>query len=230
MSKKNFVKRMFTDIAGDYDRLNRIISFNLDMHWRREAVAYLENPVCVLDICAGTGDMAAALSGGDDKPSDVVLADISHEILKLARRKLGKKNDGIDYHYVVADGERLPFKKCHFDSVTLGFSLRNIADLPAFLRELDRVTRENGKMVFLEIAHPEIKIVAHLFYFYFYKLVPFYSRIFTSRRYAYNYLPHSLKVFYKQRDFVGLLEECGYRNVSYKNILGGICAIYIIKK
>ena len=230
MAKLQFVKKMFSDIAGDYDKLNRIISFNLDMRWRRLAVSKLNNPERVLDLCAGTGDMAIALSELKNPPEEVHLLDFNDDMLRIARQKLNGMGRNLSLHYITADVEYIPFEDDYFDSVTMGFSLRNLENIPQMLRELNRVCKPGAVMSFLDIAHPESKITAKLFYLYFYKFVPVFTRIFTGKRYAYNYLPSSLKAFHKQKELVKIIRDCGFNNVSYQNILTGICAIYTIIK
>ncbi|MBD3234669.1 MAG: ubiquinone/menaquinone biosynthesis methyltransferase [candidate division Zixibacteria bacterium] len=230
MRKKSFVKKMFTEIAGEYDRLNRIISWNLDLKWRKKAVKNLRKHNFVLDICSGTGDMAMILSRRNPVPRIIVLADLSLRMLKLAKDKLGEKSNQTQFLFVVADGENLPFKDNTYDAVIQGFALRNIENMSAFLGELNRISISPSEMVFLEIAHPENPIVGKLFYLYFYKFVPFYTKFLTGKDYAYRYLPISLRVFHKQKDFVKILNNAGFEDVWYQNILTGIAAIYYIHK
>lgn len=230
MAKRQFIKKMFSDIAGDYDKLNRIISFNLDMYWRRIAISKLNNPQRVLDLCAGTGDMAVVLSELDSPPEEVVLLDINDDMLRLAKNKLNGVGERVNLHYITADVENIPFDDDYFDSVTMGFSLRNLENIPVMLKELDRVCKKGAVMSFLDIAHPESRFVARMFYLYFYKLVPVYTRLFTGKKYAYNYLPASLKAFHKQKELIKIIKDSGFENVSYQNILTGICAIYTITK
>ncbi|PJA28022.1 MAG: hypothetical protein CO189_05550 [candidate division Zixibacteria bacterium CG_4_9_14_3_um_filter_46_8] len=230
MAKKAFIKRMFSEISGEYDRLNRIISWNLDLRWRRQAVTYLGAHYRVMDICAGTGDMALVLSENKIAPLQVVLVDLSLEMLLLAKYKLSKGRNGTEFLFVQADGENLPFRNEAFGAVTMGFGLRNIEDIQRFMVELARATDANSEMVFLDIAHPESKIVSKLFYIYFYRFVPFFTKFITGKDYAYRYLPASLRVFYTQKQFVEKLRRCGFENVCYMNILTGIGAIYYIKK
>ncbi len=230
MGKKSFISKMFTEIAGEYDRLNRIISWNLDLRWRKKALKDMRKHNLVLDICAGTGDMAMISSRQNPAPHTIVLVDLSLRMLKLARDKLGDKTNQTRFQFVVADGENLPFKDDVYDAVIQGFALRNIENMSDFLSELDRVSTSPSEMVFLEIAHPENPIVGTLFYLYFYKFVPFYTKFLTGKDYAYRYLPISLRIFHKQREFVKILNNAGFEDVSYKNILTGIAAIYYINK
>ncbi len=230
MAKKSFVKKMFSEIAGDYDKLNRIISLNLDLRWRKKAVKLTGKRELVLDICAGTGDMAMIYAQDTIPPKVIVLVDLSPEMLKLAKQKLSEISTKTKSLFIIADGESLPFQSELFDGVIMGFALRNLENIPKFMAELDRITKDNSEMVFLDIAHPENKMVSKLFYLYFYKFVPFFTKFITGKDYAYRYLPSSLRIFYKQKEFIKLLNELGFQDVSYQNILTGIGAIYRIRK
>ncbi len=226
--KKAYVKQMFSELAPDYDRLNRIISFNSDQHWRRRAVQALLDCQTVLDLCAGTGDMALALFSDPKFRGMVVLSDFALPMLKLARRKLTKFQSRT--LIVCADAEKLPFKPEVFDGATLGFSLRNLENLPAFAGEVRRVMKTDGTGAFLEIAHPSNGVWGKLFYIYFYQLMPKLAGVFTRHRQAYRYLPESLKIFPPQREVAALFKEEGFDDSRYENLWGGLAAIYKIRK
>ena len=157
--KKAYVRQMFSELAPDYDRLNRIISFNSDRLWRKKAVRGLVDCKTVLDLCAGTGDMALALFSDSRFHGVVVLSDFALPMLKLARGKL-TKFQGRTF-LVCADAEKLPFKPEVFDGAMLGFSLRNLENLNVFAGEVRRVMQTGGVGSFLEIAHPSNGLWGH---------------------------------------------------------------------
>ncbi|MCI0404620.1 MAG: ubiquinone/menaquinone biosynthesis methyltransferase [candidate division Zixibacteria bacterium] len=226
--KKAYVKQMFSELAPDYDRLNRIISFNSDGRWRRRAVGSLLDCQTVLDLCAGTGDMALALLSDSRFRGMVVLSDFALPMLKLARKKLAKYQSRT--FIVCADAEKLPFKSGVFDGATLGFSLRNLENLPAFAGEVRRVIQTGGVGSFLEIAHPSNGLWGKLFYAYFYHLMPKMAGVFTRHRQAYRYLPESLKTFPPQTEVATLFAREGFAESRYENLWGGLAAIYKVRK
>ncbi len=226
--KKARVKQMFSELAPDYDCLNRIISFNFDRRWRRRAVQSLFHCKVVLDLCAGTGDMALALLGNSKFQGQIVLSDFAFPMLLLARQKLKAFSGRI--FIVCADAEKLPFKPGIFDGAALGFSLRNLENLSIFAREVYRVLQTGGAGSFLEIAHPSKGWWGKLFYAYFYQLMPRIAGVFTRHRQAYRYLPESLKIFPPQGEVSALFGCEGFADSRYQNIWGGLAAIYNVKK
>jgi len=228
--KKSFVQKMFSDIAPDYDRLNRIISFNLDNSWRRKSTEELQGFKLVLDLCAGTGDMALALLSHKNFKGKIILCDFSYEMLVLAKRKLQNYADKSQIYLVCGDVEKLPFKTEIFDGLMLGFSLRNLESQTDFYRETKRVLKKGGVASFLEIAHPENFWFSKIFYVYFYKWVPFVSQFFTKGKYAYRYLPDSLRVFPKQKEVMKFMKTFDFKEVNYRNVMGGMAAVYKIVK
>ncbi len=226
--KKARVRQMFSELAPDYDRLNRIISFNSDQRWRRRAVRPLVGCRIVLDLCAGTGDMAVALFSNPNFQGVVVLSDFALPMLKLAHRKLGAFSGRV--LIVCADAEKLPFKPEVFDGAALGFSLRNLENLDGFAREARRVLRPGGLGAFLEIAHPANRLWGRFFYTYFYRLMPGLAGIFTRHRQAYRYLPESLKVFPPQEEVAALFVREGFSDSRYENLWGGLAALYNVRK
>jgi demethylmenaquinone methyltransferase / 2-methoxy-6-polyprenyl-1,4-benzoquinol methylase len=227
-SKKIFVSRMFDDIAGKYDFLNSILSFGQDNRWRKKAISGISQNGLIIDLCAGGGEMAREILSRKDFTGDVIITDISRGMLSLIRQNLPSEYNA-RYQTVVCDAEKLPFKDNLFSGAVSAFCLRNLSDLNAFTSETKRVLTDHGLVRHLEIAHPRNKILSILFEFYFYKLSPLLSRLFTSKSYAYRYLPASLKGFPSQ-DEVKTILGSGWGHASYKNIMGGIAAIYSLRK
>ena len=225
-SKKNFIRRMFDDISYEYDLLNRIISFGLDGSCRKKTVAPHEHDKIVLDICSGTGDMSIELSKQNGFEGMLILGDFSSRMHELARQKLNNRQS---IYFVYCDAENLPFKNSTLDGIINGYSLRNLSDLKAFGSEIYRTLKPGGHSSIVDVSHPPNKIFAWLFYIYFYKLLPLISRLFTKKKYAYRYLPVSLRTFLKQEEALSSLK--GERlEGQYQNILMGAMAIYRLKK
>jgi demethylmenaquinone methyltransferase/2-methoxy-6-polyprenyl-1,4-benzoquinol methylase len=219
---------MFDDIHGRYDLLNTVLSFGQDRRWRKLTVLELPSSGIVIDLCSGGGELAMELFSRRDFQGEIVLADISTRMISLYRRVLGPKYEG-RYFPVVCDVENLPFKDDIFNGAMSAFSLRNLTDLRRFTEEVRRVLRMSGVAHYLEIAHPRNKAWGALFKFYFYRLSPLLARLFTRKTYAYRYLPGSLRAFPMQDDIKQILGD-GWQRCEYRNIMGGIAAVYILEK
>ena len=226
--KKIFIRNMFDDIHDRYDLLNTILSFGQDKRWRRIAVKGVPSRGTIIDLCSGGGELALELLARNDFAGDVVLADISPGMLSLLRTILPSRYHE-RWHAVICDVENLPFKNGAFNGAISAFSLRNLTDLRRFSAEARRVLTPGSVARCLEIAHPPNGIMASMFKLYFYRLSPLIARLFTSKSYAYRYLPKSLLSFPYQDEVSGILGDC-WRRSSYRNICGGLAAIFSLEK
>ena len=219
---------MFDDIHGRYDLLNSIISFGQDRSWRKLATRHIPASGIIVDLCSGGGELALELFRRHDFTGLVVLADVSRGMLSLSHNLVIRKY-GERCFAVICDVEKLPFKNDVFVAGMSAFCLRNLSDLAAFSQEVNRTLMPDGAASHLEIAHPENAILSALFELYFYKVSPLIARVITSKAYAYRYLPASLKSFPSQERVCEILGR-GWRHSEYRNILGGIAAVYALRK
>jgi demethylmenaquinone methyltransferase / 2-methoxy-6-polyprenyl-1,4-benzoquinol methylase len=226
--KTKFVTEMFDDIHGKYDSLNTILSAGQDRRWRKQTVRDLPSDGVIIDLCAGGGEMAQAILSRKSFTGMVAVTDISKGMLSLTAQNMDSDFQA-RYFLVVCDAERLPFKDGIFSGATSAFCLRNLSDLSRFTAEVSRCLLPGGMARHLEIAHPPNKLLALLFEFYFYKLSPLIARLFTAKTYAYRYLPNSLRIFPPQEKVLEILGK-GWKAADYKNIMGGISAVYTLKK
>jgi demethylmenaquinone methyltransferase/2-methoxy-6-polyprenyl-1,4-benzoquinol methylase len=237
-SKKPYVSQIFSEISGEYDRLNRILGFSLDVLWRRKATSKLvspnhtnPNPDLVLDFCAGTGNMAVTLLSRKSFKGMIILCDFNEDMLKVAQAKLKKLGLLERVCIVLCDVEKLPFKDNISDGAMMGFSLRHMEDLKGFFSETKRVLKKNKKAVFLDVAHPEVKLIKDIYFVYYDTIFSRLSRIFSKgHAHVYSYLPDSLRVFLKQKDLVSIPKELGFSKVAYRNLFFGAGAIYTLIK
>jgi demethylmenaquinone methyltransferase / 2-methoxy-6-polyprenyl-1,4-benzoquinol methylase len=210
------VRTMFDRIAPVYDLMNRVMTAGLDGRWRRlTAEAVVRPGRRVLDACCGTGDLALAAerAGGQ-----VVGLDFSERMLERARRK------SASIEWVRGDLLELPFEDASFDAATVGFGVRNVADLERSLRELRRVLRPGGRLGILEITTPRGPL-RPFYRLWFDGIVPVLGKLLRGGS-AYTYLPASVRRFPGPEDLRALLEQAGFADVSFRLLAGGIVALH----
>lgn len=214
------VRGMFDRIAPVYDLMNRLMTAGLDQRWRRLAVSKVVWPGDrVLDACCGTGDLAIA---AERRGGQVVGLDFSERMLERARPKSGT------IEWVQGDALALPFGDDEFDAATVGFGVRNLADLEGGLRELHRVLRPGSRLAVLEITRPH-GILRPFFRLWFDVLVPVAGRVLPGGE-AYTYLPASVRRFPGPEDLSRLLRTAGFGEVTYQLLGGGIVALHVAEK
>jgi demethylmenaquinone methyltransferase/2-methoxy-6-polyprenyl-1,4-benzoquinol methylase len=214
------VRGMFDRIAPVYDVMNRVMTAGLDQRWRRLAAAEVVWPGDrVLDACCGTGDLAVEC---ERRGGRVVGLDFSEQMLARARKKSGA------IEWVQGDALALPFEDGVFDAATVGFGVRNLADLEGGLRELARVLCPGGKLAVLEITRPR-GLLTPFFRLWFDVLVPLAGRVLPGGK-AYTYLPASVRRFPGPDDLSGLLERAGFEDVRYRLLGGGSVALHVGKR
>lgn len=220
------VRRMFGAIAPRYDLLNHLLSLNTDRRWRRRAVDWLlegRRPEGrFLDACAGTLDFAVELASRRHFGGDVVGTDFALPMLERGRSKA----QGLRLHPAAADALRLPFAAGTFDGVTVGFGVRNLADLEAGLREFHRVLRSGGRLVILEFATPGWRPFRDLYLFYFRRVLPRIGSWISGHGSAYDYLPASVMEFPEPERLANLLRSAGFQRVEWRTWTGGIVAVH----
>ena len=228
MADKNFVRSMFNNIAPTYDKLNHILSLNIDKIWRKKAVKRIcknlrNSEAHVLDVACGTADSSIALAKAGIP--FVTGIDISEGMIKVGAEKIKSLNlDNINFK--VEDCENLSFEDNSFDSAFIAFGIRNFEDKKKGLNELRRVLKDNGHLLILELSVPQNKILLSLYKLYFLHILPFIGKKISGDSKAYTYLPNSVMNFPKPKEFMAIMEECGFKNVKQKALTFGLCRIY----
>jgi len=220
------VQTIFSEIAPRYDLLNHVLSLNIDRRWRKAAVARLDWERApggtYLDACAGTFDLSLELSRRGGFAGTVVASDFAHPMLVQGSPKIA----GEAVTAVCGDSLVLPFADGTFDGATVGFGVRNLADVPAGIGELHRVLRPGARLVVLEFTVPPNPVVRAGYLFYFHRILPIVGRIVSGHPWAYTYLPESVKEFPGPKELGGIFEAAGFHDVGWKLLSGGIAALH----
>jgi demethylmenaquinone methyltransferase/2-methoxy-6-polyprenyl-1,4-benzoquinol methylase len=220
------VNRMFDRVAGRYDALNSLMTAGLHHRWRERAARRtgLGPGDSALDVCCGTGDLALELAQLVTPGGHVVGCDFSEPMLDLAREKTaGRAAEGVRFEW--ADALELPYDGERYDAVTVGFGVRNLADLDRGLREMARVLKPGGRLVILEITQPTRPPLSLFYSLWFDRIVPLLGA-FSSSPEAYSYLPESVRSFPSPRGLAEKMDDAGFVGIRYTVLAGGIIAIH----
>ena len=195
LSKKEQVASMFDTISGNYDKLNRVISFGIDVKWRKKVLQMVAKtqPKTILDIATGTGDLAILMS--ETQAEKIIGLDISAGMLEVGKKKIQDKNLSNRIEMVLADSENMPFEDNYFDAITVAFGVRNFENLEKGLAEILRVLKPNGIFVILETSIPEKTPYKQGYTFYSKNILPIIGKLFSKDNVAYGYLSESAAAF-----------------------------------
>lgn len=226
MAKKETVRELFDDIAPTYDKLNHLLSFNIDKIWRKKAIRQLDTKKVkmLLDVACGTGDFA--IMAGKNGISKIYGIDISDNMLHVGNEKIATLGMQKKIQLQQGDSENIGFKDETFDAVTVAFGVRNFEHLDKGLKEMNRVLKTNGKAVILEFSMPNSFPMKQLYSFYFKCILPAIGGLVSKNKQAYQYLPNSVTKFPQGNDFLQIMQGCGFRNVACKKLTFGIASIY----
>ena len=231
MPKKEKVRQMFDGIASDYDRLNHIMSLDIDKTWRRRALREIVVPGVshVLDLACGTGDFSIVIARRmqrDGISGHVTGVDLSEGMLAVMKEKVAREGLQEMISIQAGDGENLPLGTGILDRVTIAFGIRNFEDRAQVLKEMFRVLKPGGKLVILELSVPENPVVRWCYNLYFLHILPLIGGSVSGDKAAYNYLPASVVHFPKHREFMEEMRKAGFAEVSHKAFTFGICRMY----
>lgn len=224
------VRKMFGQIAPRYDRMNHLLSMNVDHYWRWYTVRKLK-PVPgdpILDACTGTGDLALAFRRKTQGKSEIVATDFCPEMLAFGEKKQIKVPEGERVRFIEADTQHLPLESDRFQIVSVAFGLRNVADTMAGLRELVRVCRPGGQVAILEFTMPRRQPIKGMYKWYFRNILPRIGQWFARNDSdAYNYLPETVGEFPQYEQLTEMMTEAGLREAKYTPLTFGIATLYV---
>jgi len=219
MSKDTAIKQMFDNIAKNYDKLNNIMSLNMQLKVKKKAISNvpLKSNFKVLDICSGTGDIAIYIGRNIVKEGKVIGVDFSENMLAIAKKKAA----GIEnIEFSIGDALDLPFENEEFDACFISFGLRNLTDLEKGLSEIKRVTKKGGFIVNIDTGKPN-GLFGFVYNLYFFHIVPIIGRLFNGSAAPYKYLPQSTKNFPSPEELVNILKGMNLNNVRKIDFLFG---------
>jgi demethylmenaquinone methyltransferase/2-methoxy-6-polyprenyl-1,4-benzoquinol methylase len=228
--KKEQVAQMFDNISENYDGLNRVISFGIDVKWRKKVVEIVgkNNPKQILDIATGTGDLAIMMAGLN--PDRVVGLDISAGMLDVGKQKIAKANLSDKIEMIVGDSENMPFEDNTFDAITVSFGVRNFANLDKGLTEIKRILKPGGIFVVLETSVPTKFPYKQGYHFHSSVILPIIGKLFSKDKVAYSYLSESANSFPFGEKFNNILLKNGFTTAIDKPVTFGVASIYTATK
>jgi demethylmenaquinone methyltransferase/2-methoxy-6-polyprenyl-1,4-benzoquinol methylase len=230
LGKKEQVTKMFDTISGEYDNLNRVISFGIDIKWRNKVVKIVEEttPENILDIATGTGDLAISLA--KTSATKIVGLDLSPGMLDVGKVKVKAKklDDKIDM--VIGDSENLPFEDNSFDAITVAFGIRNFETLEKGLADILRVLKPDGIFVILETSVPTKFPFKQGYAFHSKVILPTVGKLFSKDKTAYTYLSDSANIFPYGEALNNILRQVGFTNVEDMPQTFGVATIYKASK
>jgi len=224
------VQRMFGQIAPRYDRMNHLLSMNVDRYWRwRTArIVRAETDQPILDVCTGTGDLAFAFYRRTRGRVPIVAADFCDAMLEIGRQKARRAGIRANLAFVQADALALPFEEDRFQIVSVAFGLRNVADMDRGLREMVRVCAPGGRVAVLEFSMPRRQPLRALYGWYFRCVLPWIGqRLARNRENAYHYLPASVGEFPSGETLAARMRAAGLADVKIHPLTGGIATLYV---
>lgn len=229
-SKKEQVEKMFDNISGEYDGLNRVISFGIDVKWRKKVVKLVAetNPDAILDIATGTGDLIINMAGTN--ASRLIGLDISEGMLSVGRNKIAAKELDDRIEMLQADSENMPFQNDSFDAVTVAFGVRNFETLEKGLSEILRVLKPGGIFVVLETSVPTKFPYKQGYNFHSKVILPTVGKLFSKDKSAYGYLSESANAFPFGEVFNNILRKVGFKDVQDHPQTFGVATIYTATK
>ncbi|PXY45347.1 bifunctional demethylmenaquinone methyltransferase/2-methoxy-6-polyprenyl-1,4-benzoquinol methylase UbiE [Flavobacterium hydrophilum] len=230
LGKKEQVAQMFDTISGNYDNLNRVISFGIDVKWRKKVLKIVSdsNPKIILDIATGTGDLAILMA--QSNAEKIIGLDISAGMLEVGRKKVEEKKLSNTIELVLGDSENLPFEDNYFDAITVGFGVRNFENLEKGFAEILRVLKPNGVFVILETSVPDKTPYKQGYRFYTKSILPIIGKLFSKDNSAYGYLSESAAAFPYGEALNNILRKIGFIDVVAMPQTFGVATIYSASK
>ena len=226
--KQQRVRAVFDSVATRYDLMNDLMSLGIHRLWKRRTVelAGVRRGQRVLDLAAGTGDLAEKFAKIVGPDGEVIMSDINEAMLNEGRTRLVNAGVVGNMDYALANAEQLPFADNSFDCVTIGFGLRNVTHKQFALNEMFRVLRPAGRALVLEFSHPISRPLSRAYDLYSFTMLPVMGRFVAGDAESYRYLAESIRMHPDQETLLAMMEQAGFERCSYVNLTGGVVAIH----
>lgn len=229
------LQKMFMSVPPKYDLINRILTLRFDESWRKKATKQLlgNNPSRLLDLCTGTGDLALRLKKNASPETEIYALDFSKPMLELARQKAANRQiSGVDFRF--GDAADMPYESGFFDGVGIAYAFRNLTyknpDTTTFLAEILRVLRPGGQFVAVETSQPENPVMRKLYHAQMKYITAPVGGLLSGQKEAYKYLSDSASDFYAPEEMKKILLKAGFSKVNYRQLLGGVAALWVCEK
>lgn len=226
--KRRLVAEVFRSVADKYDLMNDLMSFGVHRAWKQFAIGLsgIRTGDRVLDVAAGSGDLARKFARLVGDSGLVVSTDISEAMLQRGRKRLTDAGIIGNVLYVQADAEHLPFRENYFHCVSIGFGLRNVTRQQIALKAIYRCLRPGGRVLILEFSRPTTKWLRKLYDLYSFNVLPQVGRLVVGDKASYQYLVESIRNQPTQAELQSMMETAGFEQVDYHNLSGGIVAVH----
>ena len=226
--KTNRVYEVFSSVSDEYDLMNDLMSFGVHRLWKRFAVNIggIRKNSRVLDLASGTCDLTKLVYEKLGKDGHVISCDINENMLYHGRDNLTNRGviKGIDY--VRANAENLPFKDNSFDYIIIAFGLRNMTNKNAALESMYKKLKYGSQLIILEFSKVTIPFIDKLYEKYAFNFIPKLGKAVANDEKSYRYLVESIRVHPSQKKLVSMMDEVGFKNIKYYNLLSGIAAVH----
>ncbi|MCG7393016.1 bifunctional demethylmenaquinone methyltransferase/2-methoxy-6-polyprenyl-1,4-benzoquinol methylase UbiE [Microvirga sp. ACRRW] len=227
--KQDRVNEVFRSVASRYDLMNDLMSAGLHRLWKGDFVSTLrppkDRPFRHLDVAGGTGDIAFRILEAGGPQTKVTVLDINGEMLKVGAERAGDRyGDRIDF--VEANAEELPLESSTYDAYTIAFGIRNVPRIDAALREAHRVLKPGGRFLCLEFSKVDVPLIDKIYDAYSFNVIPRMGQMVTGDAESYQYLVESIRKFPPPAAFARMIEEAGFKRVTYRPLSAGVVAIH----
>ena len=226
--KAGRVRAVFDSVATRYDLMNDLMSLGVHRLWKRTAVelAGIRAGQRVLDLASGTGDLAARFAGLVGPDGLVGMSDINAAMLEPGRGRMADEGLVGNVDYAQIDAEDIPFPDNSFDCISIAFGLRNVTDKQKALRAMQHALKPGGRVLILEVSHPDSKAFKAAYDLYSFRLLPLIGKLVTNDEASYRYLAESIRMHPDQETLKGMMEQAGLEHCDYHNLTGGVVAIH----
>ncbi|WP_134498555.1 bifunctional demethylmenaquinone methyltransferase/2-methoxy-6-polyprenyl-1,4-benzoquinol methylase UbiE [Microvirga pakistanensis] len=227
--KQDRVNEVFRSVAGRYDLMNDLMSAGLHRLWKDTLVSTLRPPrdraFRHLDVAGGTGDVAFRILDAGGAQTHVTVLDINGEMLKVGAERADRRYDGrVDF--VEANAEELPLEASTYDAYTIAFGIRNVPRIDCALREAHRVLKPGGRFLCLEFSKVDVPLLDRIYDAYSFNVIPRMGQMVTGDAESYQYLVESIRRFPPPAAFARMIEDAGFRRVTYRQLTAGVVAIH----